>query len=669
MGPDSFTPACVIFVLVKLNSLRFLNCASSFTPASVIGTMESSSVRFVGGLMGRENQVHHSCRRKTSACSGRCTKLSPSFFEVLVGGRAVNGVDPVSEWPMGVSDRGLLDFVARLSPPSSADSDGELLDRFVKTADDDAFAGLVRRHGPMVLSVCRRRLGRDAENEDAFQAVFLTLANSARSLSREGSLAGWLYRVAYLIASKSASRRSRRRAEGGLTVDVASPNSRTSTCESEELKSIIDAELAGLPDKFRSVVVLCLVEGQTNVEAATVLGVPVGTIDSRLNSARKKLRHGLSRRGVALGLGVTLEQVVGGSLGAAECPAFRELAVSTVRVVLTEIAGPGAISPAVANLARGVGTMMTPTFRLAVILGVTLGILGGAGAGIYFATAADPAKLIAKSTEKIAPEVPLPPALAATVGLPSANPAISEVKLAAASGLTHDQLLGLLHEKADAFDDTNLTDCPLIELLHMMSKRHNVTFVILEEAFKAEQVNDIKEMKPNLATTQTKGMTPHQMLTMILGSMNATYLVKNGRLEIVPIKFAAKVCKAALTQHEEGRETLTDPLITVNIKEKSLKEAVSLIAERYDLTVVISPQAGENRPGFVTASLQNVPADQALEVFAELCDLQVVRRGNVFLITSRDHANKMLKEQLEKARHEFELKKLREVQPKTPESP
>lgn len=115
---------------------------------------------------------------------------------------------------MGVSDRGLLDFVARLRPPSSADSDGELLDRFVKTADDDAFAGLVRRHGPMVLAVCRRRLGRDTENEDAFQAVFLTLANSARSLSRGGSLAGWLYRVAYLIALRSANRRSRRRIEG-----------------------------------------------------------------------------------------------------------------------------------------------------------------------------------------------------------------------------------------------------------------------------------------------------------------------------------------------------------------------------------------------------------------------------------------------------------------------
>ena len=74
---------------------------------------------------------------------------------------------------MGLSSRGLFGFIARLGRPPAADSDADLLDRFVRTADEHAFAGIVRRHGSMVLAVCRRRLGRDADAEDAFQAVFL----------------------------------------------------------------------------------------------------------------------------------------------------------------------------------------------------------------------------------------------------------------------------------------------------------------------------------------------------------------------------------------------------------------------------------------------------------------------------------------------------------------
>src|SRR5262249_9298543 len=101
---------------------------------------------------------------------------------------------------MGVSSRGLFAFLARLGRPPAADSDADLLDRFVRTADEAAFTGIVRRHGPMVLAVCRRRLGRDADAEDAFQAVFLSLARSSGSIGRRESLPGWLYRVAYLIS-------------------------------------------------------------------------------------------------------------------------------------------------------------------------------------------------------------------------------------------------------------------------------------------------------------------------------------------------------------------------------------------------------------------------------------------------------------------------------------
>ena len=83
---------------------------------------------------------------------------------------------------------GLLAFIAGLKRTPADDSDADLLERFVHKADEAAFTAILERHGPMVLSVCQRRLGHEADAEDAFQAVFLALARSARSISRRESL-------------------------------------------------------------------------------------------------------------------------------------------------------------------------------------------------------------------------------------------------------------------------------------------------------------------------------------------------------------------------------------------------------------------------------------------------------------------------------------------------
>jgi hypothetical protein len=90
------------------------------------------------------------------------------------------------------------------TPDHAALSDGELLERFVRGHDEAAFAALVRRHGPMVLGVCRRILRDDHTAEDAFQATFLVLFRRARSLDQRGSLAGYLDTVAYRAAHACA---------------------------------------------------------------------------------------------------------------------------------------------------------------------------------------------------------------------------------------------------------------------------------------------------------------------------------------------------------------------------------------------------------------------------------------------------------------------------------
>src|SRR5262245_63750080 len=94
-------------------------------------------------------------------------------------------------------------------------SDAILLSRFVLSDDANAFAALLRRHGPMVFGVCRRLLRHQQDAEDAFQAAFLVLARKARSVVKRDSVGGWLYRVAYRIALQarivSAQRRARER--------------------------------------------------------------------------------------------------------------------------------------------------------------------------------------------------------------------------------------------------------------------------------------------------------------------------------------------------------------------------------------------------------------------------------------------------------------------------
>src|SRR5262245_31164696 len=106
-------------------------------------------------------------------------------------------------------------------------TDSELLERFVRQHEEAAFAALVQRHGPMVLSACQRVLGHSQDADDAFQVTFLVLAQKAHRLRRPGLLANWLYGVAYrtaLHARQCAARRSEREREAAkLSVPSVDP--------------------------------------------------------------------------------------------------------------------------------------------------------------------------------------------------------------------------------------------------------------------------------------------------------------------------------------------------------------------------------------------------------------------------------------------------------------
>jgi DNA-directed RNA polymerase specialized sigma24 family protein len=96
----------------------------------------------------------------------------------------------------------LLEHVHRLAARLDPESDAVLLDRFVRQRDEVAFEALVRRHGPMVLGVCRRVLGNAHDAEDAFQAVFLVLTRKAAVIRPPSALPAWLHGVAHSLALK-----------------------------------------------------------------------------------------------------------------------------------------------------------------------------------------------------------------------------------------------------------------------------------------------------------------------------------------------------------------------------------------------------------------------------------------------------------------------------------
>src|SRR5262245_61063654 len=131
----------------------------------------------------------------------------------------------------------LLDHVRRLA--GTAAPDDHLLAEFVARRDEATFAALVGRHGPMVLTLCRRILRDGHAAEDVFQATFLVLADRAASIQRRASLASWLHGVAYRLAVRAKRRRRTRLVSEGDVAVVGDPTERLAW---QEMLGILDEE-------------------------------------------------------------------------------------------------------------------------------------------------------------------------------------------------------------------------------------------------------------------------------------------------------------------------------------------------------------------------------------------------------------------------------------------
>gem|GEM_PF-246454 len=175
-------------------------------------------------------------------------------------------------------------------------SDQHLLRQFSDCRDELAFGTLLRRHGPMVLNVCRGVLSNEADAEDAFQATFLILARSAGSIRKAGSVESWLHGVAYRMALKArAQSATRQKNEARVSVRTTSePDDLTW----REMQEILHEELTGLAERYRAPLVACYLQGKTQDETAAQLGLAKSTLKERLERGRSLLRARLVRRGL-----------------------------------------------------------------------------------------------------------------------------------------------------------------------------------------------------------------------------------------------------------------------------------------------------------------------------------------------------------------------------------
>jgi RNA polymerase sigma-70 factor (ECF subfamily) len=266
-------------------------------------------------------------------------------------------------------------------------TDGQLLERFLAQRDEGAFEVLMRRHGPMVLGVCRRVLGDPHDTEDAFQATFLVLVRKAASLKNGELLGNWLYGAAYRAAleAKAARRRSRERQVSPMPEPVAP------TVEPrEDLMPLLDRELSRLPEKHRTAVVLCDLQGGTLRDVARQIGVPVGTLSGRLTTARRRLARQLTRRGVILPV-AGLAALLAESTASASIPA--PLAISTLKAA-TAVAGnaavDGLVSAHVAALTKGVlHSMLLAKLKHLTALLLAAALCGGGALLTYHVQAAE----------------------------------------------------------------------------------------------------------------------------------------------------------------------------------------------------------------------------------------------------------------------------------------
>jgi RNA polymerase sigma factor (sigma-70 family) len=269
-------------------------------------------------------------------------------------------------------------------------TDARLLECFIDHREEAAFAALVKRHGPMVWGVCHRLLNHQ-DAEDAFQVTFLVLFRKAASIRPRRMVGSWLHGVAHQAALHARRTAARRGAREKQVKEMPEPAVAGDLWD--DLRPLLDEELSRLPDKYRAVLVLCDLEGNTRQEAARQLGCPPGTVAWQLARARTMLARRLRQRGVALS-GGALAAVLAHKAASAGVPT--SVLSSTIhaanRLAAGQGAAAGAISVEVAALTEGVlKAMLWSKIRTGIVTVFAIALLSlEGGVFVWQSQASDP---------------------------------------------------------------------------------------------------------------------------------------------------------------------------------------------------------------------------------------------------------------------------------------
>jgi RNA polymerase sigma factor (sigma-70 family) len=247
--------------------------------------------------------------------------------------------------------------------PAGVRTDGELLQQFLSHEHhvaETAFVALVDRHGPIVHRVCLDVLGSSHEAEDAAQAVFLVLARQARSIRKPDSLGPWLHGVALRVARRARKDEARRRAAERNKAKIACRREIEETGPEPMMDyTELHEEIDRLPEKYRRPIILCYMQGQTQVQAAQTLDWPLGTVQVRLHRGRERLRSRLTRQGA--GLFAVTNSELATSLSVPAGALRRDWTETTARAAVRFAAGQetaGLVAPPVTGLAESVLSAM-----------------------------------------------------------------------------------------------------------------------------------------------------------------------------------------------------------------------------------------------------------------------------------------------------------------------
>ncbi len=268
-------------------------------------------------------------------------------------------------------------------------NDSDLLTRFIDKQDEAAYAILLRRHGPMVLGVCKRILGNAHDAEDAFQATFLVLVRKAASITPRTQVGNWLHGVARITALRAKTAAQKRQ----IKETAWAKTERTADSSLwHDLLPLLDDELARLPNKYRNPIVLCDLENTTIRDAAGQLGWPPGTVAGRLARGRKMLARRLTRHGMVLSGGLVASLLARHATAAVPISLISALSAEACCLAKEQCASIGLVSSHVRILTEGVVRAMTLSkLRLGAALLLVCLIGLGAGMSLCAGYAAEPA--------------------------------------------------------------------------------------------------------------------------------------------------------------------------------------------------------------------------------------------------------------------------------------